>query len=107
MASKPNKVKRSWVQERVAFERDNKNDKFYNSWPWRKARKAFKLKNPLCKHCEERGEVTPAKLVDHIVPIKAGGEPLKESNFQCLCDKCHNIKSANESRGYGVKSLGI
>lgn len=106
MASKPNKVVRSWVPQRAAFEREKDNSDFYNSWPWKKARKAFRLKNPLCKHCEQNGEVKAARVVDHIIPIKAGGEPLKESNFQSLCDKCHNIKSSNESRGYGVKSLG-
>jgi 5-methylcytosine-specific restriction protein A len=101
MAKKPDKVVRSWVPEKVAFQREDKNDKFYNSWPWRKARKAFKLKNPLCKHCDERGVVTAGKVVDHIIRIKAGGEPLKESNLQMLCDSCHNRKSAEESRGMG------
>ncbi|WP_281225387.1 HNH endonuclease [Flavobacterium aquiphilum] len=104
MANKPKKVVRSWVKERVAFDRELKDDKFYNSWPWRKARKAFINKNPLCVHCEENGEVTAATVVDHKIPIKQGGEPLNESNFQSLCEKCHNKKSANESRGYGVKS---
>jgi 5-methylcytosine-specific restriction protein A len=106
MAKSPDKVVRSWKPEKVAFERENNNDKFYNSWPWRKARKAFRLKNPLCKHCDDNGITTAAKVVDHIIPMKAGGDPLKESNFQSLCNRCHNIKSSNESRGYGVKSPG-
>jgi 5-methylcytosine-specific restriction protein A len=104
MANSPKKVQRSWKPERVAFEREVKNDSFYNSWPWRKLRKAFRIKNPLCKHCLDKDEVTPMKVVDHIVPIKAGGEPLDWDNLQSLCEKCHNKKSANESRGYGVRS---
>jgi 5-methylcytosine-specific restriction protein A len=106
MAKSPDKVVRSWKPEKVAFEREDNNDKFYNSWPWRKARKAFRLKNPLCKHCDDKGIATAAKVVDHIIPMKAGGDPLKETNFQSLCNRCHNIKSSNESRGYGVKSPG-
>ena len=104
MAKKPEKVTRSWVPERIAFDREVKQDKFYNSWPWRKARKAFLISNPLCKHCDAIDVVTAAKVVDHITPIKAGGEPLNTNNFQSLCTTCHNRKSAHESRGYGVKS---
>jgi 5-methylcytosine-specific restriction protein A len=104
MANKPNKVNRSWVPEKVAFGREEKQDAFYNSWPWRKARKAYRLKHPLCVHCENAGIVTAAKVVDHIVPIKAGGAPLDHDNFQSLCERCHNVKSSHESRGYGVKS---
>jgi len=104
MAKSPDKIVRSWKPEKVAFARQDNNDKFYNSWPWRKARKAFRLKNPLCKHCDDNGIVTAANVVDHIIPIKAGGDPLKETNFQSLCNRCHNIKSSHESRGYGVKS---
>jgi 5-methylcytosine-specific restriction endonuclease McrA len=104
MANAPKKIQRSWLHEKKAFDREVKNDSFYNSWPWRKVRKAFKIKNPLCVYCLKNDIVTPMKVVDHIVPIKAGGDPLKESNLQSLCEKCHNKKSANESRGYGVKS---
>ena len=104
MAKSPDKIVRSWVPQRKAFSREKDNSKFYNSWPWRKKRKAFRLKNPLCKHCELNDIVTPARVVDHIVAIEAGGAPLDDANLQSLCDKCHNRKSASESRGYGVKS---
>jgi hypothetical protein len=36
MANKPNKIERSWVPQRKAFEREKNNNEFYNSWPWRK-----------------------------------------------------------------------
>lgn len=105
MASRPNKVNRSWVKERVAFARDNDNSDFYNSWPWRKAAAAYKKRNPLCVECERNGFVVPVRVVDHIKPINAGGERLDESNFQSLCESCHNKKSSKEKGGYGVKSL--
>lgn len=99
MANSPKKIKRSWVKPKAAFDREIKDDKFYNSWPWRKLRKRFLLSNPLCLHCDRNGIVTAATVADHITPIKQGGEPLDESNLQALCEKCHNRKSASESRG--------
>ncbi|MCG9792502.1 HNH endonuclease signature motif containing protein [Flavobacterium algicola] len=104
MAKKPEKIQRSWVPQRRAFERENNNQEFYNSWPWRKFAKRFKANNPLCVKCLEKDLVVPVKVVDHITPIKAGGAKLDESNCQSLCASCHNSKSSGESRGYGVKS---
>lgn len=105
MAKQPKKIQRSYVPERKAFERENDNSDFYNSWPWRKAAKRFKQSNPICVKCDEVGIVTPVKVVDHIIPINRGGEKLNEANFQSLCESCHNKKSALEKGGYGVKSL--
>ena len=104
MANKPNKIERSWVPQRKAFERENSNTGFYNSWPWRKKSKAFKINNPLCIECERNDLIVPVKVVDHIIPINAGGAMLDDDNLQSLCESCHNRKSANESKGYGVKS---
>lgn len=104
MANKPKKIVRSWVPQRVAFEREKDNSSFYNSWPWRKFSKRYKQSNPICVECEKNGLIVPVKVVDHIVPINAGGERLSEDNCQSLCESCHNRKSSNESRGYGVKS---
>ena len=105
MPKSPDKIKRSYLPERKAFERDNDNTDFYNSWAWRKAAKRFKDKNPLCVECDKKGIITPVKVVDHIVSINKGGERLDEANFQSLCESCHNKKSAGEKGGYGVKSL--
>jgi len=106
MANKPKKVVRSWVPQRAAFEREKDNSSFYNSWPWRKFAKRFKQANPLCVECEKNDLVVPVKVVDHVVPINAGGAKLDEANCQSLCESCHNRKSSHESRGggYGVKS---
>lgn len=102
MASKPNKVVRSWVPQRAAFAREKDNTSFYNSWPWRKFAKAFKEKNPVCVMCEAKGLAVPAKVVDHIVTINNGGAKLDEANCQSLCESCHNRKSSHESRAGGM-----
>jgi 5-methylcytosine-specific restriction protein A len=104
MANKPDKIVRSWVPQRKAFEREKDNSEFYNSWPWRKFAKIFKQNNPLCVECEKKDLIVPVKVVDHVIPINAGGAKLEDGNCQSLCESCHNRKSANESRGYGVKS---
>lgn len=104
MPKKPKKIVRSWVPQRKAFAREKDNSEFYNSWPWRKFSKRYKESHPLCVECEKKDLVVLAKVVDHINPINNGGEKLSEDNVQGLCESCHNRKSANESRGYGVKS---
>lgn len=107
MASKPQKVKRSWAPERKPFERNvQSNNEIYNSWKWRKFAKRYKENNPLCVECEKIGIIVSVKVADHITPINEGGEVYNEANIQSLCEKCHNRKSSHESRGYGYKSDG-
>ena len=102
---KPAPIQRAYVAQRKAFERDNANQEFYNSWKWRKLAKAYKVKYPLCVMCNANGYVTAVRVVDHIVRINAGGAPYDDANLQSLCEKCHNSKSAKEARGMGYKSL--
>lgn len=96
MAKKIENIKRPWVQERKPFERENPNSKFYNSRAWRKLRKQFLMENPLCFHCQQKDEITPATVADHVVPINKGGAALDENNLQPLCASCHNRKSARD-----------
>lgn len=66
---------------------------------WRNARAAFLAAHPLCAECSKHGRVTPARVVDHIVPHR-GDEKLfwDEKNWQSLCDftspyDCHGKKT--------------
>lgn len=101
MANAPKKIVRSWVPQRAAFERENGNKEFYNSWPWRKKSKSYREEHPLCVVCEREGLVVQARVVDHIVSINKGGDKFDDDNLQSLCDSCHNRKSSHESRGMG------
>lgn len=104
MPYKPEKIKRSWVPERKAYgRRTGKNDKFYNSWPWRKLRKRFLQKYSLCVKCDAEGIVKTATVVDHIERIEDGGDRLDEDNLQSLCKKHHDSKSGKEAHGYKEK----
>ena len=61
---------------------------------WRSARERFLRKNPLCVKCRENGKLTPATVVDHIIPHR--GDPIlfwNEKNWQPLCKDCHGVKT--------------
>ena len=73
----------------------------YNSTIWRKYRRAFLGEHPLCVEC---GKI--AEVVDHITPVRLGGDFWQPFNHQPLCHPCHNSKSGRESRtpvAYGKK----
>jgi len=63
---------------------------------WRKARASFLQRNPLCAECMRNGRITPATVVDHVIPHR-GDEKLfwDESNWQALCASCHNHKTGS------------
>lgn len=64
---------------------------------WRKYRKTFLLKNPLCIKCLELGKTTPAKIVDHRKPHKGSVKIFWDrSNHDGLCKPCHDIKTQSE-----------
>lgn len=70
----------------------------YLTQRWVKGRLLYLARHPLCAYCEARGLVKAATVVDHKVPHK-GDERLffDESNWQGLCEDCHNsVKQAEE-----------
>ena len=70
---------------------------FYQSRQWRSARAAFLREHPLCGRCGAKGLLVPARVVDHVQPIKDGGARFDTANLQSLCVPCHNSKTARES----------
>jgi 5-methylcytosine-specific restriction protein A len=80
--------------------RDTKTDEaraFYNSRRWRNYRAAYLRKHPLCATCEAAGQVTPARIVDHVTPMSEGGAPWDPANHQGQCGPCHQRKRQAES----------
>ena len=61
---------------------------------WRAARKLYLRKHPLCAACRRANILTPATVVDHIIPHR-GDERLfwDEANWQPLCKPCHDYKT--------------
>lgn len=56
----------------------------------------------MCEHCQVR----PSRLVDHIVPLRAGGARLELENLQALCVACHARKTAADGRKYYKQGEG-
>lgn len=83
------------------YRRDQDSQRFYNSALWRKTSRAQLRREPLCRMCLAEGRYTPAVLVDHIKPIRQGGDPLDLDNLQSLCNACHERKSQAEGSRFG------
>ena len=63
---------------------------------WRRARKRFLRSHPLCANCLSQGVLTPATVVDHIVPHRGDHRLFwDEQNWQPLCKACHDRKTGN------------
>ena len=69
---------------------------------WRKARLTFLKRHPLCVDCQKEDRITPATVVDHIIPHKGDRQLFWDSgNWQALCAYHHNLKTATEDGGFG------
>ena len=69
---------------------------------WQQARAGYLRSHPLCLAHEARGQVVAATVVDHKVPHK-GDKALfwDNNNWQALCKRCHDTKTAREDGGFG------
>ena len=81
-----------WSSERM---RGGADARGYNA-EWRRARKAYLQLHPLCAECLKEGILTPATVVDHIMPHR-GDQQLfwDEQNWQPLCQTHHNKKTGS------------
>lgn len=84
---------------------DREKPKYY-SWygtaRWKRERVAFLQKNPLCVTCLAAGHLVKATVVDHVVAHKGNSRLFwDQGNWQSLCKKCHDSKTANNNGGFG------
>jgi len=63
-------------------------------WTWERLSRMIRRERPICEHCG----VAPSRMVDHIVPLRAGGARLEIENLQALCLPCHAAKTLSERR---------
>ena len=52
--------------------------------------------HPLCVYCELAGRTERAQILDHRIPLWAGGRD-DDTNRQGLCHECHDAKSKREA----------
>jgi len=86
MPSMPNPKPRKGMHQR------RHQEPRYNTTKWRRYRRAYLATHPLCVECQGI-----ATVVDHITPVRLGGEFWQPSNHQAMCERCHNSKSGRES----------
>lgn len=71
---------------------------------WQRARKRYLAEHPLCVECEKQGRLTPATVVDHVIPHKGDRRLFwDQGNWQSLCKRCHDKKTAREGSTYAGK----
>jgi 5-methylcytosine-specific restriction protein A len=74
--------------------------RWYHSVRWRRASKAFLAEHPLCNMCLAKRRDVAAYLVDHVVPHQGSYDLFwDESNWQGLCNACHEEKHKGERWG--------
>lgn len=63
---------------------------------WLKLRRSKLTNDPLCEECKERGKVTAAVEVHHIIPVERGLSYTEKArlmydykNLRSLCHNCH------------------
>ena len=62
---------------------------------WQKAARLFRIAHPLCVACKRRGVDTLSQVVDHIIPHRGDRKLMWDiQNWQALCKKCHDMKTA-------------
>lgn len=87
---------------------DNRPERhqFYQSQEWKRIRRRFLARHPLCELCLKENRVTAAVVVDHIVEIADGGALSDDGNLQALCANHHNRKTAAERRRRKASGVG-
>ena len=72
----------------------------YNTAKWQRYRKQKLQAHPLCEVCLQHGQIEVATVVDHRIPISAGGEPFPPlEGLASLCEGHHNGKTRAEQLG--------
>jgi 5-methylcytosine-specific restriction protein A len=102
------------VVERVHDDRRGSSSERGYNHRWQKARATYLRSHPLCVMCQAQGRLTPATVVDHIIPHR-GDQTLfwaTDTNWQSLCATCHSkhkqaIEAADRAAGgSGLARLG-
>lgn len=71
---------------------------------WQKIRAVKKARDPLCEWCKHKGLAVLTELIDHYIPIAAGGTHADE-NLVSMCRPCHGVKTEQDKQKYDVYRL--
>jgi len=79
--------------------------KFYHSKQWEGVRRmVWDRAHGLCEWCAEKGEVVPANVVHHVIPLSESnmndvGITLNPENLVALCHDCHTLAHQRLGKG--------
>jgi 5-methylcytosine-specific restriction protein A len=77
----------------------------YTTQRWKRLRAAKLQDVPLCEECQRVGLLVFASVVDHIQPIRHGGEPFPAlDGLASLCPPCHSAKTARGIEAGAVRT---
>ena len=67
----------------------------YTTQRWKRLRLSKLQEQPMCEHCKAIGLLVLASVVDHVQPIKHGGDPFPAlDGLAALCPPSHSAKTA-------------
>jgi len=85
---------------------------FYKSQAWKQMRDyVYRRDGGLCRDCWDRGMLTPAEEVHHIIPITPDNITdeaitLNPDNLVSLCRGCHQQRHSSRAIRYAVDEFG-
>ena len=85
---------------------------FYKSQAWKRLRNdIMKRDGGICRDCWDKGMLTPAEEVHHIIPLTPENisDPdiaLNPANLVCLCRDCHAARHRKNPRRYQIDENG-
>jgi 5-methylcytosine-specific restriction protein A len=79
---------------------------WYGTARWQRIRKMQLAAEPLCRMCEEVGDVTAATVCDHIEPHRGDAVKFWSGPFQSLCASHHSREKQAEEHGRKVIRYG-
>lgn len=80
-----------------SYQRERSADP-YHSYRWTRLSRAFRSEHPLCAMCQKEGRITPAAVVDHIIPYPVCDDFFDRNNLQSLCEKCNHDKGQRDKK---------
>lgn len=107
MPKKPVTLRTPWIAPKAeAWSGDRTHDEkniyktVYNTGRWRAIRNMVRQSNPICAICKTQ----PTHTIDHIKPIRQGGDAWAIENLQGLCKACNASKTGSQAKqGRGGK----
>ncbi|SFL49458.1 HNH endonuclease [Lactococcus garvieae] len=100
-----NKQKEKRYNSTFRYSNDrSERETFYHTKEWKVLRqRALERDNHQCQYCKMQAKVSPAKIVDHIVPAQFNERKMRDLiNLASACQKCHDLKTRWEQAYYGT-----